>query len=163
MCIRDSRGAIQRELRKAQQDWLFGCDICLEVCPFAQTKGHAAATQPEDRPELTRHRALDTYDLVGVLELSREAWDTDWTGTAIRRATHSGLRRNAATVLGNLGDPRALQPLINGLEDPDPVVREHAAWAVAQIQPRHPALEKQRRIDPDAAVRREIEAGWDEP
>lgn len=144
------RGSIPHELRERQGDWLFGCDVCLEVCPFT------SKAIPQPKPELATHPALESYSLVGILELTQEQWDEDWTGTAIRRATRQGLRRNAAVVLGNLGDESATPALSNALDDADPIVREHAAWALGRIDPTTHALERRLTHEPDPNVATEI-------
>lgn len=149
------RGPIPRELRAAQGDWLFGCDVCLEVCPFTRF-GRAARPLEPRSDDLRPHRVVETWTLVGVLGLDEQAWQTEWTGTAMRRATRQGLRRNAAIVLGNLRDGTALPALGAALADPDPVLREHAAWAIAQIDPRHPALPAALDREQDPAVRAQL-------
>jgi epoxyqueuosine reductase len=152
------RGPIPTELREPQGDWLFGCDVCLEVCPFTnrgRAAAHPAAARP---PELARHAALDAFSLVGILELSEADWDARWVGTAMRRATRSGLRRNAAIVLGNLGDDAAVPSLAHALDDDDRLVRGHAAWALGRLDPRHPALERRQTREVDGWVRAELQA-----
>lgn len=154
----EQRGFIAPELRDKQGDWLFGCDICLEVCPFTR-KSTRATVLRDDRPrELRPHRIVETWTLADVLEMDEARWQSEFTGTAMRRATRSGLRRNAATVLGNRGDPSALPLLANVLDDADPVVRGHAAWAIGRIDPREPALASARAREPDERVRAEIDA-----
>ena len=152
------RGSIPPELRRPQGEWLFGCDVCLEVCPFT-SKGRAASTAA--RPaDLQPHRATQDYSLVGVLNLTDEQYATDWTGTAMRRATRTGLRRNAAIVLGNLGDPQAGDALTGALTDDDPIVRGHAAWALGQLglaKPLHAALPR----ETDEHVRHELRSAID--
>ncbi|PIE24328.1 MAG: tRNA epoxyqueuosine(34) reductase QueG [Planctomycetota bacterium] len=123
----ESRGPIPYELREAQSQWLFGCDICVEVCPFARREKES----PED-PDLRLHPVLETYDLLGVLELEQEDWNRDWVGSAIRRATRNGLRRNAALALARSQESRASLALSRALQDPDPGVRSSVAWALAR-------------------------------
>lgn len=157
----ERRGSIPRELRKPQGAWLFGCDVCLEVCPFTN-RGRATAPPAAPRPApLQPHSALERYSLVAILELSQGQWDHDWTGTAVRRATRSGLRRNAAVVLGNLRDASAVPALSRALQDPDPIVRSHAGWALGQIQPTLPALQRAADGDPNPAVRDELRLARD--
>lgn len=154
----EKRGFIPEALRRAQADWLFGCDICLEVCPFT-SKGRAAASSLRTRPpDLQAHRVVETYDLIGILELSQVEWDRDWVGTAMRRATRSGLRRNAAIALGNLGREDATPALEAALGDEDPVVRGHAAWALGELGSGRRALEQQRGRERDPAVLAELDA-----
>jgi epoxyqueuosine reductase len=154
----EQRGFLAPELRQAQGDWLFGCDVCLEVCPFT-SKSRRAVAIGDDRPaDLRPHRIVQTWTLVDVLELSEERYQSEFTGTAMRRATRSGLRRNAAVVLGNRGDDAALPALAEALTDEDPVVRGHAAWAIGRIAPKHAALAAARSKEDDARVRAEIDA-----
>jgi epoxyqueuosine reductase len=150
------RGFIPKDLREPQGDRLFGCDICLEVCPFSN-RGRAGLSRLAQRPpEMRPHPVIETYDLVGVLSLTQEEYDRDWVGTAMRRATRSGLRRNAAVVLGNLRDESALPALGAALDDADPVVRGHAAWALGQIGSSHPTLSRRLSVEEDERVGTEL-------
>ena len=115
-----------------------------------------AASGAERPTDLRPHRAVETYDLVGVLALSEAEYETDWVGTAMRRATLSGLRRNAAVVLGNLGDTSATGALEHALDDPDPVVRGHAAWALGRLGSGRAALDARLRHESDDRVRGEL-------
>lgn len=151
------RGPIPEPLRAPQGDWLFGCDVCLEVCPFTRRSAGTQRAGAERPPDLRPHRIVETWTLVDVLELSAERYAAEFTGTAMRRATRSGLRRNAAVVLGNRGDESALPALARALEDEDAIVRGHAAWAIGRLDRRHPALTAALRREPDADARGEIE------
>src|SRR5262245_5824040 len=121
------RGPVAEELRPQVGDWLFGCDVCQEVCPW--NRKAPAATEPAfaARPD------LEAVDPVEILGLSEEAFRRRFRGTALMRSRRRGLLRNAALVLGNRGDPTALPALRKALVDPEPLVREAAAWAVARI------------------------------
>src|SRR5262245_6422268 len=121
------RGPVAEELRPQVGDWLFGCDVCQEVCPW--NRQAPAATEPAfgPRPDLA---AVDPVEILG---LSEEAFRRRFRGTALMRSRRRGLLRNAALVLGNRGDPTALPALRKALVDPEPLVREAAAWAVARI------------------------------
>src|SRR5262245_20565520 len=152
------RGFVPRELRSAQGERFFGCDVCLEVCPFTRRSSRLSARGDERPKELRPHRLLEQWTLLDVLDLTVEEYEAEWTGTAMRRATHTGLRRNAAVVLGNLGDPRALPALARALEDPDAVVRGHAAWAVGRLDRRHASLAAARARETDARVAAEIDS-----
>jgi epoxyqueuosine reductase len=149
------RGPIPPELRAPQGDWLFGCDVCLEVCPFTSKSRAAAGAAP--RPPLRPHEVVESYSLVGVLELSERDYAERWVGTAMRRATRQGLRRNAAVALGNAGDGAALPALTRALADPDPVLRGHAAWAIGRLEPDARALHDALAREQDATVRAELE------
>ncbi len=153
----EHRGFIAPELRAAQRDWLFGCDICLEVCPFT-SKSRLADVLGVHRPkELQPHQIVRTWTLADVLALDEARYEAEFVGTAMRRATRSGLRRNAAIVLGNRGDDAALPALVQALGDADAVVRGHAAWAIGRIDARHPSLTAARGGESDERVRAEIE------
>jgi len=155
----EQRGFIAPELRSKQGEWLFGCDVCVEVCPFTK-KSRRLGVFAGDRPqELQPHPVVRTWTLVDVLAMDESRWTHEFVGTAMRRATRTGLRRNAAIVLGNRGDDAALPALANALRDEDPVVRGHAAWAIGRIDPRHAALATARAHEPEPRVRSEIEGG----
>ena len=74
----------------------------------------------------------------------------------MRRATRSGLRRNAAVVLGNLGDASAGPALGAALHDLDPVVRGHAAWALGQLRTQRAQLADRLTRESDPRVQEEI-------
>lgn len=151
------RGFAEPWLRQAQGDRFFGCDVCLEVCPFT-SKSPLLKIAGTDRPaHLRPHPVTETWTLLEVLSLDAERYEREWVGTPLRRATRSGLRRNAAVVLGNRGDPGNLPALAAALGDEDPVVRGHAAWAIGRIDPHHPALERARGHDADPRVCFEVE------
>jgi len=155
------RGFIPEPLREPQGEWFFGCDVCLEVCPFT-SKGRAALPSTAKRPaDLEPHQVVRGYDLVGVLELSEERYQADWVGTAMRRATRSGLRRNAAVVLGNLRQQTAVPALTRALEEPDPVVRGHAAWALGRLDDTREALGNALTREIDPRVVRELRSALD--
>jgi epoxyqueuosine reductase len=124
------RGAIPEELREPLGDWLFGCDVCQEVCPW--NRKAPAGTEPA----FAARADLEAVDLVELLGLSEEAFRRRFRGTALMRSKRRGLLRNAAIVLGNRGDPTALPALRRALDDPEPLVREAARWAVERIRQR---------------------------
>ncbi|MFH1022502.1 MAG: tRNA epoxyqueuosine(34) reductase QueG [Planctomycetota bacterium] len=119
----EHRGGIPVELRPRIGNRVFGCDACLAACPW--NRFSPAGGDPHDGGGL---------DLVRILGLSAEAFNAEFRGSAVRRATWMGLRRNAAVCLGNDGGPVAAGALARILEasDPDPVVRAHAAWALGR-------------------------------
>jgi epoxyqueuosine reductase len=124
------RGPVPVELRPGVGDWLFGCDVCQEVCPWNR-KAPAGSD-----PELQGPPGLAALDALAVLALTEEEYQRRFRGTALTRAKRSGLVRNAAVVLGNCGDARALPALRRALDDPEPTVRDAAAWAIAAIERR---------------------------
>jgi epoxyqueuosine reductase len=122
------RGPIPEEQRPDLGDWLFGCDVCQEVCPW----NRKAPTTPD--PAFQPRPDLDRADPVELLSLSEEEFRRRFRGSALWRTRRRGLLRNACIVLGNRGDPRVLPALTKALEDPEPLVREAAAWAINQIE-----------------------------
>jgi epoxyqueuosine reductase len=122
------RGPIPKQLREPMGDWLFGCDVCQEVCPWNH-KG-----TPGLEPALKPRQDLTTIDLLELLTFSDDQFRQRFRGTALMRAKRQGLLRNAAIVLGNRRDPSALPVLRNVLVDCDPVVREAAQWAIDKIE-----------------------------
>ncbi len=144
----EHRGAIPRHLRPALGEWIFGCDVCQEVCPW-NDPGEA------DAARLTWQQPL----LPEILTLDPDAFRARFGRTPLRRAKRRGLLRNAAVVLGNTGNPAAVPALARALEDPEPLVREHAAWALGAIGglDARAALARRRGADPLPAVNTEIE------
>jgi epoxyqueuosine reductase len=121
---------IPLDLRPAVGDWLFGCDICQEVCPWNRKApaGHLALAARAD---------LESVDPVKLLSLSDEAFRIRFEGTALYpRPGRRVVLRNAAIVLGNTGDERALPALERALEDPEPLIREAAQWARTHLAER---------------------------
>jgi epoxyqueuosine reductase len=125
------RGPVPVELRPGVGDWLFGCDVCQEVCPWNRKAPVGAEPAFGGRPD------LEAVDPVEVLGLSEEEFRRRFRGTALLRSKRRGLLRNAALVLGNRGDPAALPALRKALADPEPLVREAAEWAIARILDQH--------------------------
>jgi epoxyqueuosine reductase len=123
------RGPLPEELRPGVGDWVFGCDVCQEVCPWNR-KAPPAVT-----PELAPTRAGLVVDLIDLLGLSEDEFRRRFHGTALFRTKRRGLLRNAAIALGNLGDPRALPALERALADAEPLVRDAARWAINRIDP----------------------------
>jgi epoxyqueuosine reductase len=121
------RGQIPAELREPMGDWLFGCDICQDVCPWNRKAPRSAEPAWETRPDLM---AIDPVEL---LELTEDGFRRRFRGTALLRSKRRGLLRNAAIVLGNRGNPAALPALRQALSDPEPLVREAAQWAIEHI------------------------------
>jgi epoxyqueuosine reductase len=121
----EHRGPIDPALREGMGDWLFGCDACQTVCPWNAKAVVARAPAFEPRG--------DPAGPAELLALDEERFRAGFRGSAMRRARRSGLRRNAAILLGNRGDRAAAPALARCLADPDPVVRDAAAWALARI------------------------------
>ncbi|GMA16175.1 tRNA epoxyqueuosine(34) reductase QueG [Deinococcus metallilatus] len=121
----EHRGPVSPELRAGMGDWLFGCDICSEVCPWTQKAGPLARLLQPD-PELAHP------DLGAFFGVSERQFERRFAGTAFLRPRRKGMARNALTVLGNTRDPGGWPLLLAGVQDPAWEVREAAAWALGQ-------------------------------
>ena len=133
----EHRGAMPEEMRSAIGDWVFGCDVCQEVCPWnLRYEGRAdrGGRTPADHPDLHLPDHRRELDLVAVLRLERDDYEERFRGNAMKRARLEGLQRNAAVVMGNRGDAGYVPALMEALAGADdPVVRGHAAWALGRI------------------------------
>jgi epoxyqueuosine reductase len=146
------RSPIPIELRPLIGNRIFGCDICQEVCPW--NKEAPETTEPRFRP---RDEVTGPV-LVRLMSLSEQEFESRYGGTPIARAKRRGFLRNVAVALGNWADVAALPALILGLNDKDPMIRGHAAWALGRIG--RPAalhaLEARLDFEDDGWVRTEI-------
>jgi epoxyqueuosine reductase len=123
----EHRGAIAEELRADIGGWLFGCDVCQDVCPWNRK------AEPTREPALAP--SVPFGSLEDLLDLDRDGFRARFRGSAIARSKRSGLLRNAAIVLGNRRDAGAVAALTRALDDHDEVVRGAASWALALIRP----------------------------
>jgi epoxyqueuosine reductase len=121
----EHRGAIAGALWNATGEWLFGCDVCQEVCPWNRK------ARPSREPSFRPAREADTAET--LLGLDDSAFRQRFQHSAMKRAKLRGLRRNAALALARRSDPAAGAALERVVEDPDPVIREVARSAVARI------------------------------
>ena len=123
------------ELRALVGDWVFGCDICQDVCPVNRKARPANAPIP-NLPQ-TYHadgsQADLELDLVDLLEMTEEGFRERFRGSPVARAKRVGLQRNACVALGNRRDLTAVPALIKALKTAEPLVRSHAAWALGEI------------------------------
>ncbi len=145
---------IPADLRPTMGDWMFGCDICQQVCPWNRfaSPTHDPAFQP--RPVLV---AADPEDFLSTA--SYATW-SGLKGSPLRRPTRRGLARNAAVVAGNRGDPASVPLLVDTLRhDQAAMVRAHAAWALGQIggPDAIEGLSACSKPEADNGVRREIQ------
>ena len=121
------RGSIPRDLRPLVSDWVFGCDICQDVCPVNWKAG------PALEPAFRKRHDFDAPALLPLLELDDEGFRERFRGSPVKRAKRAGLQRNVCVALGNIGDPVAVPALAKALQAGEPLVREHAAWALGKI------------------------------
>ncbi len=152
----EHRGALPAEQRGALDDWVFGCDVCQQVCPWNQR-----FAQPQCDPDFAPHGSLPYPQAGDLLSLSQQEFSSEFRGSALKRAKRRGLLRNAAVALGNIAESAAVPYLEAALcGDPDPVVRGHAAWALALCSADTPqsALRSALESETDQVVLEEIEA-----
>jgi epoxyqueuosine reductase len=152
------RGSIPRELRPLVGDWIFGCDVCQDVCPWNRFA-------PPAREARLHARALEDWSLERFLGLDGATFQRLFEDSPVRRARRDGFLRNVCVALGNRADPAAVPRLARTLRgDPDALVREHAAWALGEIGARsperrpaalHEALTTAAREDASPVVREE--------
>ena len=124
------KGSIPIELRPLIGNRIFGCDDCLAVCPWNRFAREGQLMMPHARPELS------APDLMELLALDDAGFKRRFAGTPVLRTKRRGLLRNVCVALGNIGDESALSALERASLDPEPLIREHAAWAVERIKSR---------------------------
>jgi epoxyqueuosine reductase len=136
--------------------WVWGCDLCQDVCPptqrapFALDDANAAASSDVAQPSL-----------LGLLRLKSRDYERLYRRTGMGWRGAAVLRRNAAVALGNALDRSTVPTLAQALcADPHPMVRSHVAWALGRIAAPQAlrALMERRHVEPDAGVREEIDA-----
>ncbi|HET6326908.1 MAG TPA: tRNA epoxyqueuosine(34) reductase QueG [Planctomycetaceae bacterium] len=147
------KGPIPQELRSGMGDWLFGCDICQDVCPWNRKSPR------KDDPAFVARGDLNPADLGRLLDLDEAGFRDAFGESALSRPGRTGLLRNAAIVLGNQRDTAAVPALERALGDAELVVRGAAAWALGQIggEAAFTALKCRLRVEDNATVRDEIE------
>lgn len=124
------KGAIPVELRPLIGNRIYGCDDCLAACPWNKFARAGAMMRSHVRDDLR------SPDLLELLALDDQGFKSKFAGTPILRTKRRGLLRNVCVALGNTGDERTLPALEKATRDPEPLVREHAAWAIRQISSR---------------------------
>ena len=166
----ENRGAVPLELRPEMQDWVFGCDICQDVCPVNRKAGPSWSTFWEREqaglgPRINDHDLKQTENatpqrlsLIAILDMSEEDFRHRFRGSNILRAKRVGLQRNACVALGNLGDRAAIPALCRTLAQGETLVRGHAAWALGRIGTEESwlALEQASVDETDSWVLKEI-------
>ena len=148
------RGPIPAELRGGMGEWLFGCDVCQEVCPWNQRP------EPAGEPAFQPAAGSNPVDLIGLLALDDEGFRRRFRQTPLWRAKRRGILRNAAIVLGNQRAEAALPALVRALRDAEPLVRGAAAWALGRIggESARQALTERAAIEQERDVQAEIAA-----
>lgn len=133
------KGAIPVELRPLMGDRIYGCDECLDVCPwnrFAQTSRDARFSLPP---------GIAAMDLRDFLALDDDQFRLLFRRSPIKRTKRRGFLRNVCVALGNVGTAADLPSLRRAAVDPEPLIGEHARWAIAQIEGRMQNIESKRK------------------
>ncbi len=146
----EARGLPPRELRPAFGEWFFGCDACLESCPWGRESPAA--------PPSPLHPLLEEFHLEDFLSLTPGKFDRKVRGTPLRRAGRAGLARNAAIAAANLGREDLGGALAGLLDQEPPFLRAAGAWALGRLGIRRTELERALGREGDPWVREEIEA-----
>jgi len=118
---------IPTELRTGVEDWLFGCDLCQDVCPW-----NSKAT-PSTEPDFQPREHLNPTDAAWLLTLDDEQFRAEFKNTPLDRPGRAGLLRTACIVLGNVGGEEHLPQLRISLSDQEPLIRGAAAWAIGKL------------------------------
>ena len=143
------KGPIPEPLRQGIGDWLFGCDICQDVCPWNRK------AKSTEEPAFETVSDLSPADAAMILRMSRDEFTARFKGTPLFRPGYAGLLRNAAIVLGNVGSKDTIRVLATALENEEPVVRGAAAWALGR-RGAAVILEARLNQETDAGVAAEI-------
>jgi epoxyqueuosine reductase len=122
----EHRSSIPTGLRPMMGDWIFGCDICQDVCPW--NRRAPTTNQPGFQPQANGN----PVELARLFELDESAFRQQYRHSALWRAKRRGLLRNAAIALGNRPCPSGLKSLCQAIDDEEPLVREAAAWALSR-------------------------------
>lgn len=124
------KGPIPEEYRRAIGNRIYGCDDCLAVCPWNRFAREGRLMKSHARED------LEQPALLGLLSLDGKGFKARFAGSPILRTKRCGLLRNVCVALGNIGDESALPALETAANDPEPLIAEHARWAMAQISRR---------------------------
>ena len=151
----ENKGPIPASLRPALGDWIFGCDICQQVCPW-----NLRFASPTGSPALEPDPERAAPDLLGEIRLTPEEFNHKFRLSPLKRAKRRGYLRNITVALGNSGDRAAMPALIETLlGEEEALVRGHAAWALGRLggAAARLALENALLREPDPRARAEIQ------
>jgi epoxyqueuosine reductase len=126
----EHRGPVPEALRSQVGDWVFGCDVCQDVCPYNRT----SLPSGEQTEPFAAGDRWDAMDAAGLLTVGEDAFDEWARGSPVKRPGREGMARNAALVLGNTGDKRHLPVLREAAaRHSSETVREAAGWALRRL------------------------------
>lgn len=150
----EHRTGIPESLRPQMGNWVLGCDVCQEVCPWNRK---APLTDEPAFAPLAEHNPID---LRALFDLDDDGFRQRFRKTPLWRPKRRGILRNAAIALGNFPAEGNLEPLEKGLNDCEPLIRGASAWALGQHTEisAQVSLQKRLTIETDQNVRAEIES-----
>jgi epoxyqueuosine reductase len=146
----EHKGWIERELRPLMGNWVFGCDVCQEVCPFQRF-----APETDESAFVPADMDRAAPPLLALLALDGAGFVARFGGSAVARIRRDRLVRNACIAAGNWGDAQAIPLLERLLDDASALVRGHAAWALGRMAEAR-KLKMRYDRESDAEVRAEI-------
>jgi epoxyqueuosine reductase len=146
------REAAPHELRPGLGDWLFGCDVCQEVCPWNRK------SEPAQEPAFAPAAENNPVDLHELFQLDDDTFRRRFRHTPLWRAKRRGILRNAAYVLGNQRQAASMPALQQGLNDGEPLIRGACAWALGRIATVEAtqALQQRLAVETDPEVLEEL-------
>ena len=150
----EHKGWIDRRLRPLTGNWIFGCDLCQDVCPFQRFSAPTGepALQQADPERIAP-------PLTGLLDMGADEFLRRWRGTPLQRTGHERLLRNACLAAANGAVTATIPALTRLLDAASPLLRGHAAWALARLdaEAARPALRARLTREGDPEVRQELE------
>lgn len=151
----ENKGPIPMELRSKMGNWIFGCDICQDVCPV--NRKQALGNAYNDFSQKDSERV--SPDLISLLKISEDSFRKRFAKSPVLRAKVDGMKRNVCVALGNIKDPSTVEPLSEALIKESVLVRGHAAWALGQIKTDSAiqSLASRKKLEKDPWVLEEIE------
>jgi epoxyqueuosine reductase len=154
----ENKGFIRHDLRPGFGNWVFGCDVCQDVCPWQRFT--QMTDDPAYHPPTFDHAAPPLLDL---LRLTDETFKARYRNSPVYRVKRARLVRNACIAAGNWGSPQAVPPLRTLLTDDSPLVRAHAAWGLMQVDPTAAdAVAAAAQREPDADARADMQQTLDD-
>lgn len=131
----EQKGSISADLRERSGNWVFGCDVCQDVCPFNHPRTNAPLrAAPTSEPRFAARQWAASPPLTGLLRMSHETFRQAYQGSPVTRAKWRGMMRNACTAAGNSSDATLIEPLTDLAHGGDEMIAEHARWAIKRIK-----------------------------
>ena len=127
----EHKGSIPVEFRPLIGDRIYGCDVCLEVCPWNRFAKISQETQLHARKSIFQNSLSD------FAKMDVEGFQKTFAKSPIKRIKHNRFIRNVCVGLGNVGKAEDLEQLSILARSDDPLIAEHAQWAIQQIAARN--------------------------